>query len=244
VTYEEKIANELVVWKRQMLKRPNYFNKVSKVVQDKINSFIPEKIHKGITVTIKQMVRGVLFSAHWTTKKKSDFQDMIARDLAADEKIKFYQGTAATEGAITGAGGILLGLADFPLLLALKFKLLFELAAIYGYDTNDYKERLYILHIFQLAFSSAKHRKDVFLNMLDWDKKLQELPHDIHQFNWRTFQQEYRDYIDLAKMAQLVPVIGAPVGAVANYALVKKLGRTAKNAYRMRMEAFSGPRVA
>jgi hypothetical protein len=137
VTYEEKIANELVVWKRQMLKRPNYFNKVSKVVQDKINSFIPEKIHKGITVTIKQMVRGVLFSAHWTTKKKSDFQDMIARDLAADEKIKFYQGTAATEGAITGAGGILLGLADFPLLLALKFKLLFELAAIYGYDTND-----------------------------------------------------------------------------------------------------------
>jgi hypothetical protein len=80
--------------------------------------------------------------------------------------------------------------------------------------------------------------------MLDWDKKLQELPHDIHQFNWRTFQQEYRDYIDLAKMAQLVPVIGAPVGAVANYALVKKLGRTAKNAYRMRMEPFSGPRLA
>jgi uncharacterized protein (DUF697 family) len=241
VTYEEKIANELAVWKRQMLKRPNYFNKVSKVVQDKINSLIPEKVHKGITVTIKQMVRGVLFSAHWTTKKKSHFQDMIARDLAADEKIKFYQGTAATEGAITGAGGILLGLADFPLLLALKLKLLFELAAIYGYDTTDYKERLYILHIFQLAFSSPKHRKDVFLKMLDWDKKLQELPEDIHQFNWRTFQQEYRDYIDLAKMAQLVPIIGAPVGAVANYALVKKLGRTAKNAYRMRMEAFLSP---
>ena len=39
---------------------------------------------------------------------------------------------------------------------------------------------------------------------------------------------------NLAKMAQLVPVIGAPVGAVANYALVRKLGKTAKNAYRMR----------
>ena len=38
----------------------------------------------------------------------------------------------------------------------------------------------------------------------------------------------------IAKMAQLVPIIGAPVGAVANYALVKKLGKTAKNAYRMR----------
>jgi len=218
-----------------MLNQPGYLNKLSKVVQDKINSLIPEKIHKGITVAIKQMVRGVLFSAHWTTKSKKGFQDLLARDLAADEKIKIYQGTAATEGAITGAGGILLGLADFPLLLGIKIKLLFELAAIYGYATDDYKERLYILRIFELAFSSAKHRKDVFMSMLNWDNKSKELPEDIHQFDWRTFQQEYRDYIDLAKMAQLVPVIGAPVGAVANYALVKKLGKTAKNAYRMRI---------
>lgn len=70
--------------------------------------------------------------------------------------------------------------------------------------------------------------------MQDWDKKAGQLPEDIHQFDWRTFQQEYRDYIDLAKMAQLVPIIGAPVGAVANYQLVKKLGKTAMNAYHMR----------
>jgi hypothetical protein len=235
VTYQEKIDIEVVKWKRQMLRRPGYLNKISKKVQDKINSMIPEKIHKGITLTIKQVVRGVLFSAHWTTKRNKDFIDVLAKDLAADEKIKIYQNTAATEGAITGAGGLLLGLADFPLLLALKFKLLFELAAIYGYDTEKYQERLFILHIFQLAFSSAKHRREVFIGMQDWDRKSKELPEDINQFNWRTFQQEYRDYIDLAKMAQLVPVIGAPVGAVANYQLVKKLGKTAKNAYRMRL---------
>ncbi|MDX5437118.1 MAG: EcsC family protein, partial [Pontibacter sp.] len=44
----------------------------------------------------------------------------------------------------------------------------------------------------------------------------------------------YRDYIDLAKMAQMIPMIGAPVGAVVNYRLISKLGKTAKNAYRMR----------
>jgi hypothetical protein len=217
-----------------MLKRPGYVNAVSKAVQDKINSWIPERIHKGITATIKQMVRGVLFGAQWTTKRKREFTDILGRDLAADERIKFYKGTAATEGAITGAGGLLLGLADFPILLALKFKLLFEIAAIYDYNTADYKERLYILHIFQLAFSSPKHRKEVFLHMIDWDKKVKDLPEDINQFNWRSFQQEYRDYIDLAKMAQLVPLIGAPVGAIANWGLMKKLGTTAKNAYRMR----------
>src|SRR4029079_13730350 len=149
-------------------------------------------------------------------------------------RIEFYKKTAAVEGGVTGAGDLLLGLADFPILIGLKIKFLFDTASLYGYDIKDYKERVYILHIFELAFSSHEHRKNVYLKMVDWDKKSKELPDDIHQFDWRNFQQEYRDYLDIAKMAQLVPIIGAPVGIVVNYRLIKKLGRTAMNAYRMR----------
>ena len=130
---------------------------------------------------------------------------------------------------------LLLGLADFPILIGIKIKLLFDIASLYGFDVDDYKERVYILHIFELAFSSHEHRKNVYLKMADWDEKSKDLPDDIHQFDWRNFQQEYRDYIDLAKMAQLIPVIGAPVGFVVNYSLIKKLGVTAMNAYRMRL---------
>jgi hypothetical protein len=36
-------------------------------------------------------------------------------------------------------------------------------------------------------------------------------------------------------MAQLSPGIGAAVGIVVNYRLVNQLGRTAMNAYRMRL---------
>jgi hypothetical protein len=71
--------------------------------------------------------------------------------------------------------------------------------------------------------------------MMNWEAYRKNLPVDIHQFDWRNFQQEYRDYIDLAKMAQLVPLIGAPVGVLVNYRLIKKLGFTAMNAYRMRI---------
>jgi hypothetical protein len=99
----------------------------------------------------------------------------------------------------------------------------------------DYKERVYILHIFELAFSSDEHRKNVYLKIVDWETKRNSLPEDINQFDWRNFQQEYRDYIDLAKMAQLIPVIGAPVGVIVNNRLIKKLGVTAMNAYRMRI---------
>ncbi len=84
------------------------------------------------------------------------------RETLVEEKINFYRTTAAAEGGITGAGGLLLGLADFPLLIGIKLKLLFEIAALYGYPVEDYKERLYILHIFQLAFSSQQQRREVY----------------------------------------------------------------------------------
>jgi len=235
MTYDARVQTELKLWKKQMVREPGMLSKVSKSVQDRINSWIPEKVHQAITVSIKQMIRGVLFGAKMTTREKKEYFTPVSRDLAAREKIKFYRNTAATEGAITGAGGILLGLADFPLLIGIKLKLLFEITSIYGFDINDYKERLFILYIFQLAFSSPRHRKKVFLEMVDWDKKAKDLPDDIHQFDWRSFQQEYRDYIDLAKMAQLLPLVGAPVGAIANYQLIRKLGKTAMNAYRMRL---------
>jgi hypothetical protein len=113
--------------------------------------------------------------------------------------------------------------------------MLFDIASLYGFNVKDYKERLYILHIFQLAFSSHERRREVFLQMRDWDQKKNQLPDDVNAFQWREFQQEYRDYIDLAKMAQLIPGIGAVVGIVVNYKLIKQLADTAMNAYRMRL---------
>ena len=232
--YEKKILHELKAWQKEMQRDPSFFNKLSKRLQYKMNSLIPEKVHRAITVTIKQMIRAVLFGAGLTTRKSNPDSPLEARESIVQEKINFYQTTAAAEGGITGAGGILLGLADFPLLLSLKLKLLFEIASVYGFPIGDYKERVYLLHIFELAFSSHEHRKNVYLKMINWKEQSKLLPDDINQFDWRSLQQEYRDYIDIAKMAQLVPVIGAPVGAIVNYRLIRKLGATAMNAYRMR----------
>ena len=139
------------------------------------------------------------------------------------------------EGAGTGAGGILIGLTDLPLLLGIKIKLLYELASIYGFDVKDYRERMYILNIFQLAFSSQDHVNKVFAKIENLDEYKNTLSDDINDLDWRSFQQEYRDYIDLAKLLQLVPGIGAFVGAYVNNKLVDKLGEYAMYAYRMRI---------
>ena len=203
-----------------------------------MNSYIPEKVHKAITVAIKQMIRGVLFGFKHLTRQPAHVISLQQTEEEVLRIINVYKRTAAAEGGITGAGGILLGLVDFPVLLGIKMKMLFDIAALYGFDVRDYKERVYMLHIFQLAFSSQQHRRDVYSQMVNWDLQKQKLPDDINQFDWRNFQQEYRDYIDLAKMAQLIPGIGAVVGFVVNYRLLKNLGTTAMNAYRMRLVPY------
>jgi hypothetical protein len=233
--YEQKALSELRQWQKKMQSKPSLLNRLSKGMQTKINSYIPEKVHNAITATIKQMIKGVLFGAKWTTKKPVEIVSLQATEEALERMIKNYRNTAAAEGGITGAGGILLGLADFPILLGIKLKMLFDIAAAYGFDVKDYKERVYILHIFELAFSSQEHRQNIYVKMHNWDEKKQALPDDINQFEWRAFQQEYRDYIDLAKMAQLIPGIGAVVGVVVNYKLINQLGTTAMNSYRMRL---------
>ncbi len=218
-----------------MLKKPSIIDKASKGVQNKINSVLPDKYHEIITSAIKNMVKIVLSGSQFITKKSYPFtMSLKEREKLVREKIDFYKKTAMLEGAGTGAGGFLMALADFPLLLSIKIKFLYDIAAIYGFDVTDYKERLYILKIFQLAFSSQAVVNKVFFEIENWEEYSKTLPIDINLFDWREFQQEYRDYIDIAKLLQIIPGIGAVVGAYTNLKLLDKLGVTAMNAYRIR----------
>lgn len=232
VDYTKEVEQELYLWKHRMTKKSGLISRTSKTVQTKINGLIPEKFHQVMTEGIKNMVKATLVGSNITTKKRLSLElSLYERDQLLKEKLSTFRKTAVVEGAGTGAGGILLGLADFPLLLSIKMKFLFEAAAVYGFDTDDYEERLFLLHIFLLAFSSEEKRKDALFIIENWEQQ----KHEIADMDWRDFQQEYRDYIDLVKMFQLLPGIGAVVGAFANYKLLDQLGETAMNSYRLRL---------
>lgn len=239
--YEAWAAGEVARWRKQMLKRPNLMDKATRGTQQRINAIIPEKAHEAATAVIEQMTRAILVGSNLTTAKPLEGAPLSIRDAKALGVIGGYRTTAAVEGGVAGAGGFWLALADFPALITIKFKLLFDLAVVYGRRGSEFAERLYLLHVFMLAFSSAARRAEVFQAMEGWDAKAH--PQNLDEFDWRRFQQEYRDYIDLAKMAQLIPIIGAPVGAVVNWRLTERLGGMAMNAYRGRWLEISGGSV-
>ena len=232
--YHIKIEHELEIWKAQMEREPGLRDRISKTIQKKVNDLIPDKIHKLISITIKQMVRAMIFGSIKLTSGKYANLNIENQDKKVLERIQIYSNTSAAEGAATGAGGFLLGLADFPIWLSLKMKMLHEIANIYGYDIKDYKERIFMLYIFQLTFSSQVQRNKTFPILNEWNWQKEVLPESINDFDWKTFQIEYRDYLDIAKLFQMIPGVGAFVGAFVNHRLTRKLGMNAMHAYHMR----------
>jgi hypothetical protein len=232
--YDEIALAEFTAWMMKTKKPPSLVNLLTKGTQRTINELIPEKVHRVITFAIENMVKGVLFGTKYITPKPFPAFSLLQREEKVRKVIQLYTRTASAEGAITGAGGILMGLADFPAFLGIKMKMLFEVAAAYGHDVRDFKECLFMLYIFKLTFASQETRNSSIGIIENWEVYQEKFPEGLAEFDWKVFQLEYRDYMDLVKLAQLIPVIGAGVGAIANYKLSGKLGETAMQCYRSR----------
>jgi hypothetical protein len=236
--YEQQMIRQVKRWEIRQQKAPNLMERASKSVQTNINKLIPEKVHKTITATVKGIVQTTLFGMNYIPQNEPLYNASLAEsDAKAEELLSLYKKIAAAEGAGTGAGGIWLGLADFPILIGIKLKFLFELAHAYGYSTQDYRERLFILYVFQLAFSSPTKKPELLHTIKNWHTIADSFPPAaayMDQVNWQQLQQEYRDTIDFRKMLQLVPGIGAVVGAWANFGLLEELGVAGMNCFRLR----------
>lgn len=231
LSYEQNALKEAQRFERSLAKKSSIIQRSSKKVQTKINNKIPDKVHRVVTESIKTMIKLSLTSSEYIQPVEVNLHwSLEEREAVIKEHLKKYKQTAMIEGAGTGAGGLWLGLVDFPLLLSIKMKFLFDVAQLYGYDVMKYEERMYLLHLFLLAFSSDEPRKEVLSTLQNWDKERDYWK----EIDWKTLQLEYRDSLDFVKMLQLVPGLGAIVGALANRKLLEQLGETAIQMYRLR----------
>lgn len=233
--YEERKHREALSWAKGLEKRGPIIQRKSKRIQTTINNWVPERVHKVVSGSVKQMIELSLTSSHYIYPIEVDEGwTLKEREEQVGARLKYYKRTAALEGAGTGAGGIALGLADFPLLLSIKMKFLFDTARLYGFSVERYEERMFVLHVFMLAFSSDEKREEILHRVLNWEDEKET----IKEVDWKTLQLEYRDSIDFVKMLQLVPGFGAVVGAWANTKLMEQLAETAQNAYRLRLMGY------
>ena len=109
--YEKQALDELQRWREQMLREPGLWNRATRGLQRKINSYIPEKIHTAVTAVIRQMTQAVLAGSNYTATAPLMEGDLAAREKLVAAKVDRYRKTAAVEGGVTGAGGFF---SDLP----------------------------------------------------------------------------------------------------------------------------------
>lgn len=232
--YQRFAYREMMVWCNKMDKSPGLWNSISSGIQKKINSIIPNKVHKAITSAVKEIIKALMLGTKFISPAPKQLTHLKHIEDKVGRSIQSHKLTASAEGGLTGAGGFWWSLADFPLLLGIKIKLLQDIASFYGRDGKDPREKVFLLLVLQMAFSSDAVRRTTLEKVIHFEKQKHNIPQDISNIDWHTLQQQYRDYLDIAKLLQMVPLIGAVVGTIANYRLVSLLGRTAMQCYRIR----------
>jgi len=231
--YYKTVRKELAAWEKRMLKNPGITNRASKALQSKVHKLVPQRAQDLVTASVRTLVKSIISGSGMIDRSEPDDRPALAEsDYLAERAFAAYHKTAVAQGIGFGLGGVLINLADLPALMSVKVKFLFDCAKLYGYDVRDESERLFMLYVFQLAFCGDARRLEIFPIIKQWDDHAAEMPLD-----WEKLQIEYRDYMDIAKLLQLLPVVGSVAGGTANHNLMKKLQATAMNCYRLRYMA-------
>jgi len=168
--------------------------------------------------------------------------DRVARSFFAENKIM-----SALEGAGTGLGGMILIAADIPALFTVALRAIQQVGASYGFDMKDPNMTPIIMNI--LGFASGAEEATKIATLTDmhiaarmyaqrWSyKKVAErtiiggAANALKQAAKR-MPQEIAKSITKKKLAQMLPLVGAAVGAGFNYWFISNTSRTAYMLFR------------
>lgn len=228
----------------------------------------------GVNWVIEKAIGGLVSLlndlAHWTVRpeaiyeeyRKSGFEhiktprDIFLLDLEEADRVNGWLGAKyKTLATAEGAGAGYVGLPGIPpdiiALITLNLRAIGEYATYYGFDISSQQERLFALNILGLASSPNDAAKQVAMAQLvriakDVAKK--KVWKDLEKNTFvRIIQIIARSLgirLTKAKLAQIVPVAGAVVGAGFNAYYTDKVCDAAFNLYRERFLAEKyGPDV-
>ncbi len=259
--YKEITIKDIQKWESE---GPGYISQVGSVVlwpaQKAAELLIPQGVQDAVGKAVESALNGLNNTANYTINQeeirarvdsyRSEHEDNLkAADEAAKHYWNWHLAYAAGEGAALGAGGILSLVADIPALFTMSFRLIQEIALCYGYDINTDEEKEYIMQILRVGSTSDIKTKAEFvicmkqveevLIKVTWKKMSESLAkQEMSKLSLlaalRNFAKSLGIQLTKRKALQMVPLIGALVGASFNYTFMNDVGRAAYMSYRRR----------
>lgn len=225
-------------------------------VEGKTHVDIFGEITKAIEPALKRYLKQITFFQEREQRKEALYKyfkisdKALLRNVPMKEIDKYVEDTLRKSGAyagFTGSVGAIAGVAvsmmELPVLLKTATDALEHICDAYGYDSNDYFEKLYIAMIIPYALCNGEEDRHSVYNKM----KLIETwitQKDISLSERESFYppQEAATFcaVHLARalvsnrLLQALPLAGAILGATMNYDFVNRLGRCGQMFYRRR----------
>lgn len=140
---------------------------------------------------------------------------------------------ARLEGAALGVGGVVTAAPDLVALLWIESRMTFYIAAAYGYDARHAMrpaELLFLLDLYPTAAHAREALDGVGKHLAQAAAERAVLSGDRTRLHTK-LARYLAKRMAYSGLGRLVPVIGAPIGAIKNAGATKELGRRALTYY-------------
>jgi len=217
-----------------------------------VNQIVPDEVVDQVDKAVSQFLSLLNDASAWTYDpsevvslavkkgiKAETVLDLQNADIAKLDKIAqgyFSENAilAAVEGGGTGLGGAGFIAANIPLLFGINLRLIQQIGAAYGFDVSGPEYGPLVLSIFNVAAAGTKESKNEALREIT--VAAAALAHETgykgrvsgtFRDQNRHFPREIAKNIGGRKIAQLIPIAGAAIGAGINYWFTTETADTA-----------------
>ncbi|MGN0720124.1 MAG: EcsC family protein [Anaerovoracaceae bacterium] len=141
-------------------------NKLDRFVPDKLSGTLNAAFFKGFEVIFDKGTR-VIEKTYNKGKREKEFQvNTYAAELSADKRsVRSFTKQASSAKKLNllvssvegiGLGLVGAGIPDIPLFIAMVLKSVYEIALSYGYSYETEEEKVFILHLIQVAMMDGE----------------------------------------------------------------------------------------
>lgn len=162
-------------------------------------------------------------------------------DTLADSVHNWAIGIAGSEGLATGFGGTATMIADIGMVITLAFRSIHKIAMCYGYEVNTVAEKKFVLDILSVSSANTlRERKEALIALRSSIMQRKMMEELLMSSLIKKLAKQLGINLTKRKAMQLIPVVGAGIGAAVNASYMRDVIWSARRIYQKRWLADNG----
>ena len=240
--YIEKQLVEISKWEQQKPSVVNtgmnkIFSPMSKFTRKVIPEVVVEKaIYHAHDISQKLASKNdILKNAGVNTIEELRHKDLALSDKLASSVHKWAIGFAGSEGFATGLGGTATMVADVGAVIVLAFRTIHKIAMCYGYEVKSAEDKEFVLNILSVSGANDMKEKKEALLALKSDFLQKKIIEEVLMSNLvKKVAKQLGINLTKRKLMQIMPIIGAGIGAAVNASYINDIAWTARRSYQLK----------